>query len=518
MEKSIEILCVKNDNKGFSYNVFNLISTVLNKTFQVVQEGKIVDEELVNLSNYREFDFFKNDEYRFMINDKADANICYFIDVKKRTINDNCNVFFTVYYTNEDGNKNSQVLLEEHLYSFKIELKNLLINLFDKCYWVYDQQVEQMCGEVYALVNRAENMFRTFIVNFMITQYGINWWDNVAKGIKGKQKREDEYHELLVDFKGIDLEMYNLDIKDLAKLVDNQYSISLNFQLSSNKELPSDEIARLKLIKNEFKQFSDAALKDVNLQVEIEKSFWEHDISAFFIDKIKFKDKWDSVCENRNHIAHNKVIDRPMYKKICEDSMYIIEELNVALAEIQISMPSQEKTSLNNRKKRIEEEEYIYNNLSEYGHRVESKMGIISYLDSYLYETYISQIQEMVSECDEIEGFSFSDISINEYPTNELGYVEDFKLISIKNSTGDEYSLTITAISIQEELGATSSIYLKLYVNGEEQNYSIEYGNADGGWNSEEGYFTVEKGDSFEDSASDSDGNLIIEELKRFLQ
>lgn len=138
------------------------------------------------------------------------------------------------------------------------------------------------------------------------------------------------------------------------------------------------------------------------------------------------------------------------------------------------------KTSLNNRKKRIEEEEYIYNNLSEYGHRVESKMGIISYLDSYLYETYISQIQEMVSECDEIEGFSFSDISINEYPTNELGYVEDFKLISIKNSTGDEYSLTITAISIQEELGATSSIYLKLYVNGEEQNYSIEYGNADG--------------------------------------
>ena len=57
MEKSIEILYVKNDNKGFSYNVFNLISTVLNKTFQVVQEGKIVDEELVNLSNYREFDF-----------------------------------------------------------------------------------------------------------------------------------------------------------------------------------------------------------------------------------------------------------------------------------------------------------------------------------------------------------------------------------------------------------------------------------------------------------------------------
>ena len=108
--------------------------------------------------------------------------------------------------------------------------------------------------------------------------------------------------------------MYNLDIKDLAKLVDNQYNISLGFKLNSNKELPSDERERLNFIKK-LKHFSDTVLKDVELQVEIEKSFWEHDISTFFINKMKFKEKWDNICENRNHIAHNKVIDRPMYEK-----------------------------------------------------------------------------------------------------------------------------------------------------------------------------------------------------------
>ena len=114
-------------------------------------------------------------------------------------------------------------------------------------------------------------------------------------------------------------------------------------------------------------------LKDVELQVEIEKSFWEHDISTFFINKMKFKEKWDNICENRNHIAHNKVIDRPMYEKICEDSRYIIGALESALTQIQISIPSQETISLSSRKQNIEEEEYIYSNLSDFGHGVKNE-------------------------------------------------------------------------------------------------------------------------------------------------
>ncbi|MGR5911363.1 hypothetical protein ACT7DG_00240 [Bacillus cereus] len=51
------------------------------------------------------------------------------------------------------------------------------------------------------------------------------------------------------------MEMYNLDIKDLAKLVDNQYNISLGFKLNSNKELPSDERERLNFIKKRIKTF-----------------------------------------------------------------------------------------------------------------------------------------------------------------------------------------------------------------------------------------------------------------------
>ncbi|MGR5911362.1 hypothetical protein ACT7DG_00235 [Bacillus cereus] len=257
-------------------------------------------------------------------------------------------------------------------------------------------------------------------------------------------------------------------------------------------------------------------LKDVELQVEIEKSFWEHDISTFFINKMKFKEKWDNICENRNHIAHNKVIDRPMYEKICEDSRYIIGALESALTQIQISIPSQETISLSSRKQNIEEEEYIYSNLSDFGHGVKNEKDITEYLDSYLYETYISPAKTIAKKCGTIKEFSIPYTSINDFPTNEYGYIKEFKFIYVKDSEDNEYSLTIEDVSIHEEFGSTSSIYLVLYVNGEEQDFAIEHINPNGDWDSEEGYFVVTGDGGFNDNAVYGENNLIIEELKSF--
>ncbi|MGR5911365.1 hypothetical protein ACT7DG_15170 [Bacillus cereus] len=83
MGKLVEILCVNHDVKGFSHYAFSLISECLKKTFYIIDEGPIVDEELVNMRSYREIDFFKNDEYRFVVNDNEHEDIYYFIDIKK---------------------------------------------------------------------------------------------------------------------------------------------------------------------------------------------------------------------------------------------------------------------------------------------------------------------------------------------------------------------------------------------------------------------------------------------------
>lgn len=73
------------------------------------------------------------------------------------------------------------------LSEFKIKIKNLLIDEFDVCYWLYDEQVMKYCQDAYYYINKAENLFRAFITNYMILNFGANWWEVVLKPIQNKK-------------------------------------------------------------------------------------------------------------------------------------------------------------------------------------------------------------------------------------------------------------------------------------------------------------------------------------------
>ena len=62
--------------------------------------------------------------------------------------------------------------------------------------------------------------------------------------------------------------------------------------------------------------------------------------------------------------------------------------------------------------------------MSDFGHGVKNEKDITEYLDSYLYETYISPAKTIAKKCGTIKEFSIPYTSINDFPTNEYGYIK----------------------------------------------------------------------------------------------
>ncbi|OAT84221.1 hypothetical protein A6P54_02695 [Bacillus sp. MKU004] len=478
--KELEILLVRKNSEDFTNKVFTLVEDGITEKFDISNFGQ---------ANPQETEYFFHVE-----NDYQD----FLITLTKRTYSDKVVVIVGLH-----TNKN---LSEKELYEKKIELKNILVPLFDHCYWVYDVQNERQTQELYALINKAENAFRTLIIHFMTLRHGLDWWEKVPEEVKkGKEVRLGGYEKSLTDLKDISLDLYSLDIKDLTKMVENEYTISVDFKINTIHELPTDP---KKLEKNLRKHIEKVLNQQLAYQVKNEKGFWKQELAQYFTDAEEFKRRWDRLTDDRNHIAHNKIVDYNMYSIINKNTRYVIEKIEEAIRRIEDSEVPLEEIYFQDYLDEIIIADTKNRDIEATGYSILSDSTVEGKFIEYLNGEILSTVDDMLYFCE----------ALKTYEVNEpVSLDEEQVLIDVTGFDDEKFTFSIIGADIVGEDGAESNLILKLETDELEERYCIMYRNPSTEQN-EDGVFEVVSVDEFDTSELDQrEGNVIIQQLESFI-
>lgn len=488
LNKKLEILLFRKNEDEKNFDIFEEISNHINDKFNVISE---------------DIDYPQEMDYYFACKDKQSE---FLISINKRTFKDKVLLFATLNMESE--------MDENQFYDLKILLKNALKPLADKLYWIYDAQIEKQTQELYQLTSKAENRFRVLIIHYMTIKYGLDWWEQVAAKIKtDKEKRLAGYHGILTDLQDINLDMYSLDITDLTKLVESEYTFEVNFtvDIKNHHELPSDKELIQKTLRKTLKELVD---NPFDFALTNEKGFWKHELSIFFNQPEDFKKKWDRLSSDRNHIAHNKVIDLKMYnvmKKTCE---FVIDALDKAIQKISNSEISQEEIDYRETMQQFLIEETRKRDIEATGEKIYSEKQIENVFIEYLNENILSPADDMLYFCDALPNYFVDEI---------MAITEPKTLITATGVNDESFIFSIIGGYIDENEGGVSELKMRLQVNSNSEEFTIIFVNTTTELN-ENQFYEVTSGEYFDTHDLEKDleryqdaNNIIISQLEGFI-
>jgi hypothetical protein len=442
LSKKLEILLIRKNDEFIPIDIFDEISTKINEKFNALDEG---------YGNPEGTDYYFKCE---------DNGMEFLITINKRTFKDKVLLFAAIHGISE--------MDDTLFYTMKILLKDTLLPIAQKVYWIFDEQIHRHTQELYQLTSMAENSFRVLIVHFMTFKYGLEWWEQVAKGIKGsKEKRLEGYQRALTDLKDISLDMYSLDIKDLTRLVESEYTFDVNFkvEIKTHQELPADE----KLVEAELRKLVKKLIDDpLNYKLKTEKGFWKHELSAFFEDPDEFKKKWDRLSDDRNHIAHNKIIDLNMYYVMKKNSEYVIGELEKALIKLGRSEISLEEKEYNETMYQLLLEDTKSRDIEASGTKIYNQRQIEEEFIEYLTNNILSPADDMLYFCEALRSYFVDEISDISSPHT---------LIDVTGFNDESFVFSIIDCHLSDDEGDQSYLKLKLKTDSGSEEYVITFTN-----------------------------------------
>lgn len=224
-----------------------------------------------------------------------------------------------------------------YLEKLKLRIKKSIRRDWDKVIWLVDKDSECLSIALYSLVYKTENLMREVINEVMTKQYGTSWWDSFAPAnIKNKHSdRLREFKAKIPSFNDVDERLMCIDISDLSELM----------VLKRYKWNPVFD-GKISGMLNGVQTYNDDVIRELLFkQREVETDLWEEQFSKYLPDD--FTDRYNVFSRDRNHIMHNKLIDRNAYMSMKESAEQIEQDLSDALDKLhKIILSEEEKTEI----------------------------------------------------------------------------------------------------------------------------------------------------------------------------
>jgi hypothetical protein len=202
----------------------------------------------------------------------------------------------------------------------KVLLEHFKNEQFGARYVLTDDVSQRYAELLYPLIYQVENALRGYLIQFMVTQIGPNWWNLTATSEQAQKAQQRKGNE---SFFGplVDSRAYLIDFGDLGRIV---YEQSSGFRTR-------DEIVKRVLDLEEDKD-SVAKLKQ-ELQSNYVKFFKES-----FKDK-EFQAKWELLEKLRNKVAHNGLISHEDFshgEMVATELLQIVTGANDSVTKVEI--------------------------------------------------------------------------------------------------------------------------------------------------------------------------------------
>ncbi|TYS60709.1 hypothetical protein FZD47_21105 [Bacillus infantis] len=318
---------------------------------------------------------------------------------------------------------------DKELHDLKIKIKDLVIKEWEQCVWLEDRQSEKLAEDLYKDVHFVENSLRRLINTVLFYKLGGDWWDKYmpTQLTKKYKQRNDPYRNQAPSFKNIHTNLLSIDTGDLVTILSfktykvrgaNIFRAEEPFEFTTGNNLSLlENIHDFKYILNNIMndpKSVDGLQKDLvkilQNQMEVERDFWlDYFSNCFSCNLEEFQGKWENFSRDRNHVAHNKLIDHKLYQKFKRsmgDLLSLITEAESRFSDhLEQDMNNyikelEETNEIEYRKKELEERQI---KLEEAGVGIRDEEEIIALLqestgiicDDIMYELYYRSNIEM---------------------------------------------------------------------------------------------------------------------------
>lgn len=386
----------------------------------------------------------------------------------------------------------------DYLERLKFVVKNFIKAKHKKIFWLYDAESEFLATDLYPRIFMVENLARKFITMVMNRKFGIHWWKLVPLKIQEKHKsRLGGYKAIIDNFKDVDERLMSIDTGDLLVILSNKVMkwefSDENIRQLSKPNLHLESLA--KIIQSQQVVFSD---------------WWQMIFSDFLPEN--FLDDFRTFEVNRNHIAHNKMIDKSAYRKI----LISIEVVQRGLRDGIQKMSSEVKSEEERKEEEIESELLFLQEESILSERIlelkESESGVVIRDRNQILAIFNDELSRLYDSIEENFRFSgylnFSDFTaLNDCDSNcvvfEIENKIDGQLISFEADT-----------DINDYEGSESFLYLRFKKDGSSSSESIgrvSYTNGEVEFDESQGIYLPVQMDGVSEYELSRLGNRLVE-------
>lgn len=341
-------------------------------------------------------------------------------------------IYSDTYTVDKDNN---------YLEILKLTVKKAIVKDWKSIIWLIDKDSECLSIELYPRIYKIENLMRELINEVMAKQYGSSWWDSfVPANIKEKHsKRLKEYKAKVPAFNNVDERLMSIDIDDLGELVTlKRYKWNPVF----------DE--KISLLLNGVQSYDDNKIRELLIkQRAVDKDLWQDQFSRYL--PADFKERFFAFARDRNHIMHNKLIDRTAYTQIKVSGEKIEDDLIRAIEKLSTIILSHEE------QEEIEKQKQIELGLQAiWEHECKERDAHVSIRDyDEIRGLFGDSLWEIVNQLEEVFHFR-RDIEIE--GTHDTDRAETGELMSVQSKVDGTLLLFTYNMSIIDEEGADSTL------------------------------------------------------------
>lgn len=336
---------------------------------------------------------------------------------------------------------------KDDLERLKVIVKNFIKAKHKNIFWLYDAESEFLATDLYPRIFKVENLARKFITMVMNRKFGIHWWKLVPLKIQEKHKsRFVGYKGIIDNFKDVDERLMSIDTGDLHDILTNKVM---------KWESSEENIKKLSKLNLNLERLN----KIIQSQQVVYSDWWQTIFSPLLPEN--FLEEFKKFESNRNHIAHNKLIDRSAYKKILHSIDVVQEALLCGIQKMSSEFKSEEERKEEAFEYELLQEELISERILELK---ESESGVITRNSNQILALFNDELSRLYDSVE--ESFRFSEyLNFSDYTEIE-NCNSNSVVFKIQNKI-DGYVISFEAnTDINDYEGSQSFLYLEYKKDG----------------------------------------------------
>ena len=402
------------------------------------------------------------------------------------------------------------LLLEQ----LKIELKRVFKNDWNICAWIVDDQSEMLCSHLYPYIFVVENKIRAFANKILIHKFGTDWLKQ-----PGLEKYYNSHQSLSVDFKRTVPCFADIDDTFIAMTMETMFEVIRKAKVYENMIELSDEDYRTihqKASENRANSIFDFLVKKRKVKVD----FWDDIFKQYFVSEADSQKAITDFIKNRNHVAHNKLLNLSGYQTMLQNIKNLDVIINQANTQFEESVPSEELYMIWDAEEEAErdaesEADWERNYLRI---RIEGETGVKILHDDGVFDLFCEKLDLLYTEIEDSYYFNPCYKVSSQYGL-ELSYDKQL-LFSISSKVVEESSINILVeFSLDGSMDGDSVATLICNRDGEstEELFSanLHYHNGSGYEDTIEGGMVVLDSESTYD---DSELDDFKQQLKEYIE